>query len=101
MPTPNLYRGGVAIVAGFLLSTSCCHSVLAEPSVASEPLKGADAVDVIAEVADSALIHDGQLLQGRISFGLLHGRPVVNARNIGASRAWEEVEVTPLSLIHI
>ena len=95
VPTPNLYRGGVAIVAGFLLSTSCCHSVLAEPSVASKPLKDADAVDVIAEVADSALIHDGQLLQGRISFGLLHGRPVVNARNIGASRAWEEVEVTP------
>jgi len=94
VPNPHLYRESAAILAGCILSITCCTSVLAGNGPAAEPVKGGGAVDVFAEVPDAAVIHDGQLLQGRIQFGLLDGRRVINGRLIGAPRVEIDVEVT-------
>ncbi|MDG2201172.1 MAG: hypothetical protein P8K80_08335 [Phycisphaerales bacterium] len=94
MPNPHLYRESAAILAGCILSITCCTSVLAGNGPAAESVKGGDEVDVFEEVSDAAVIHDGQLLQGRIQFGVQDGRRVVNGRVIGATRSETGVEVT-------
>ena len=53
MPNPHLYRESAAILAGCILSITCCTSVLAGNGPAAESVKGGS-VDVTGVAADHA-----------------------------------------------